>query len=239
MDGIEQLEQRLAESACTVAITGAGISAAAGIGVMGNLNMVDAMKVSSTSVLRATPNVYYAAAWRAFLGPAFTAGPTLSHRALASLEHQGRLRGVITTNLDCLHTLAGSRHVAEIQGSFGVNTCVKCKRRSDGVELWQHGKVPRCPDCGGALAPYPTYSNIGVLHEAVDQGNEWLSQAELVLVIGTSGPYGSVYMGHINQRAHVIQINPGSTEFDRIADVNIKLPADDVFSRLISAGASS
>jgi NAD-dependent protein deacetylase/lipoamidase len=229
---IEQLEAQLGASAFTVAITGAGISSAAGIGVMGALNMADAMKVSSTAVLRATPRYYYSAAWRAFLEPMFTSGPTLSHQTLARLEVEQRVQGVITTNLDCLHTLAGSRNVAEIQGSFGVNKCLKCDLRCDDVTIWNRGQAPRCADCGGVIAPYPAYSNIGLLHDHVEKGNRWLSQADLVLFIGTSGPYGSVYLDHINSRARIVQINPHSTAFDRMADLNIRRPADEVFAKL-------
>ncbi|WP_155058870.1 SIR2 family NAD-dependent protein deacylase [Streptomyces blattellae] len=232
MDEIKRLDALLASSGFTVAITGAGISSAAGIGVMGTLNMADAMKVRSTTVLRATPKSYYAAAWRAFLEPMFTTGPTLAHDALARLEQQGRVRGVVTTNLDCLHSLAGSRDVAEIQGSFGVNKCLKCERRYDDVQIWNQGRAPRCLDCGGAIAPFPSYSNIGLLREDVDRGNQWLSQAELVLVIGTNGPYGMAYFDHINRGAQIIQINPQSTQFDHIAALNIKQPADVVFGRL-------
>lgn len=232
MSEIEQLEKRLTTSTFTVAITGAGISSAAGIGVMGALNMVDAAKVASTSLLRATPKYYYSAAWRTFLEPIFTSGPTLSHRTLARLEEQGQMHGVVTTNLDCLHSLAGSRNVAEIQGSFGVNTCLRCGQRVDDVQIWNHGRAPRCADCQGALAPYPASSNIGLLHEDVDRATRWLSQAELVVVIGTTGPYGSVYISHINRGAQMVQINPRSTEFDAMADINIRQPADEVFAQL-------
>lgn len=232
MGEIEQLEKRLVNSAFTVAITGAGISAPAGIGVMGALNMVDAAKVASTTLLRTTPKYYYSAAWKTFLEPMFVSGPTLAHKALARLEDNGQMHGIVTTNLDCLHSKAGSRNVAEIQGSFGVNVCLRCEARHDDSDLWNHGTAPRCPDCGGALAPYPTYSNIGLLYEDVDKANSWLSQAELILVIGTTGPYGSVYIGHFNRGAHIIQINPNSTEFDNIADVTIRQTADDVFSQL-------
>lgn len=231
---IDQLHQHLNDSSFTVAITGAGISIPAGIDVINPRTLRDAETVISTQVLRSTPDAYYAAARRWFLDPVFINGPTLTHRVLARLEEQSRLHGIITTNLDHLHTLAGSRSVAEVQGSFAINTCLDCGRRENDVRLWDQGSAPRCPACGGPLAPYPTSSGIGLLQEDVEKAQWWISRADLAVVIGTTGPYGMAYLNRLNPAAAVVQINPATTLFDQLATLNIREPADAVFGQLDS-----
>lgn len=230
MDEIERLGEHLASSRCSVAITGAGISLSAGIGAIDARTLPDAEKVISISHLRDAPASYYAAARRWFLEPMFTSGPTPSHRALARLEDQGRVHGIVTTNLDHLHTLAGSRNVAEIQGSFAVNVCLDCGRRVDDVHIWNQGAAPSCPDCAGPLAPYPTSSGVGLLAEDVEKARQWVRRAELVVVIGTTGPYGMAYLDALAPETTLVQINPRRTSFDRLAALNIRRPSDDVLS---------
>ncbi len=225
---ILQLRDALDESAFTVAITGAGISIAAGgvsyagMGARGGFGM-----------MARNPNNMYKSLYRVFMEPAFTHGPTVAHRALAKLEEMGKLQGVITTNEDCIHTMAGSKNVAEIQGSFQINTCNKCGHRIFDYEIWNQGEMPRCPECGGAMLPYNIYSHVGLWEEDVAKAQEWMRQADLVLVIGTSGYFGSVYWNYSKPDVEIIQINPKKTSFDSIAVLNIHRDADPVFEELM------
>ena len=118
---ILQLRDYINGSHYTVAITGAGISMAAGIMDFAHMNFPLVLQMSSSAVLKSTPNHYYNMARKAFLDAMFENGPSVAHRKLAEYERRGLLQGIITTNIDCLHTLAGSVNVAEIQGSFGFN----------------------------------------------------------------------------------------------------------------------
>ncbi len=228
-DQVLQLYNALEESNFTVAITGAGISIAAGgvtyagMGARGGLGMLRSRN----------PDKMYNAYYRIFMGPTFEHGPTEAHKALAKLEEMGKLQGIITTNEDCIHTAAGSKNVAEIQGSFQVNTCDQCGKRVYGYEIWNEGHMPKCPDCGGNLLPYNVYSHIGLLEEDVAKAQEWMRQADLILVIGTSGYYGSAYWNYKKRDAKIIQINPKKTNFDPIAELNIHRDADPVFEELM------
>ncbi len=227
-DQIIQLYNALEKSHFTVAITGAGISIAAGgvsyagMGARGGVGMMSR-----------NPENMYQSLYKIFLSAAFEHGPTEAHKALAKLEEMGKLQGIITTNEDCIHTMAGSKNVAEIQGSFQVNTCDKCGKRVYGYEIWNEGHMPVCPDCGGTLLPYNVYSHVGLLEEDVAKAQEWMRQAELILVIGTSGYFGSVYWDDKRRDAVIIQINPKRTHFDSIADLNIHRDADPVFEELM------
>lgn len=233
MDEIKHLQELLNASHFTIAITGAGISVSAGIMAFAGMNFPVVMQMTSVSVLKSAPEHYYKMARKAFLGPMFENGPTLAHRKLAELERQGKLQGIITTNIDCLHTLAGSVNVAEIQGSFAVNKCLKCGRHYDDVQIWNHGKCPRCESCGGVVGAFPVYEHIGLLDGEVRKARTWASQAELILIIGAEGSYGGVYYSHIRLNARIVQINPKHTQFDSIAMMNVREKADRVLRHLL------
>ena len=146
---ILRLQNYINGSRYTVAITGAGISMAAGIMDFAHMNFPLVLQMSSSAVLKSAPNHYYNTARKAFLNAMFENGPSIAHRKLEEYERRGLLQGVITTNIDCLHTMAGSRNVAEIQGSFGFNKCLKCGQEYNDVQIWNQGKAPRCEKCGG------------------------------------------------------------------------------------------
>ncbi len=233
---IEQLKEFLDTSKSTVAITGAGISFAAGGLSFDDApaeDMQELMALGSEDVLINDPERYCRVAYKAFLHSMFVVGPSLAHKALAQLEAQGKLTGIITTNVDCLHTIAGSKNVAEIQGSFQVNKCMECGRHYDTYEIWAHGKVPECTVCGGKIWTFPFYSHIGLYQEKVKEARKMLSKAELILIIGANGSYAGAYWRHRNKRARIVQINPGETYFDRVATMNIRKGSDDVFAELM------
>ena len=115
-----------------------------GIGDFEHWNFGSVLQMSSTFVLKTMPNKYYKAAWKSFLNPIFNIGPNITHKKLAELESQNKIQGIITTNIDHLHSLAGSKNVAEIQGSFAVNKCLKCGKQYNDINIWNKGKTPRC-----------------------------------------------------------------------------------------------
>ncbi len=224
-----QLYQALEDSDYTVAVTGAGISISAG-----GISFAEMLPSMGPGLLnRKNPDKLYKALYKSFLKPAFEHGPTVAHKALAKLEEMGKLQGIITTNEDCIHTIAGSKNVAELEGGYQVNTCEDCGYRSFDYEIWNEGHMPTCPKCGGIMLPYDLYSHAGLWEEAVDKARAWISKAQLILVIGTNGYYGSVYWGYRRPDAKIIQINPKKTNFDSEAVLNIHQDADTVFGKLM------
>ncbi len=227
-DQILEFYHALEESNFTVAITGAGISISAGgvsyrgMGARGGFGMHSR-----------NPETMYKSLYQIFMRAAFEHGPTVAHKALAELEEMGKLQGIITTNEDCIHTMAGSRNVAELEGSFQVNTCEKCGYRNFDYEIWNQGHMPTCPQCGARMLPYNIYSHINLWPEAVDHAREWMHQADLILIIGTSGYFGSAYWDYKKKDARIIQINPKGTHFDAIAELSIHQDADTVFEKLM------
>ncbi|MCD7843679.1 MAG: hypothetical protein LUG17_03520 [Clostridiales bacterium] len=224
MDKIQQLADYIDQSSSIVATTGAGISVGGGGVTYGQMRFArrgSGRRGSDEGSFLPT-----------YLETMFSYHPSFAHYALADLEAEGKLTGIITTNVDCMHTIAGSKNVAEIQGSLQVNCCSKCGRHSDGYEIWKQDKLPRCPVCGGEILPWPLYSHIGLWDADVKKAREWISKADLILVIGTRGNYGDVYWSYRRRNAMIVQINPGRTGFDSVANLNIRQGSDDVFQSL-------
>ncbi len=222
MDKIEQLADYIDRSSSIVATTGAGISVGGGGVTYGQ------MRFSSRGRRGSDAGSFLPT----YLETMFSYQPSFAHYALADLEAEGKLTGIITTNVDCMHTIAGSKNVAEIQGSLQVNCCAKCGRHYDGYEIWKQDELPRCDACGGEILPWPLYSHIGLWDADVRKAREWIAKADLILVIGTRGNYGDVYWNYRRRDAAIVQINPGHTGFDSVADLNIRQGSDEVFQSL-------
>ncbi|MCC8074169.1 MAG: hypothetical protein LIO62_08615 [Clostridiales bacterium] len=226
-DKIEQLIDYIEHSNHIVATTGAGISVGGG-----GVTYAQMLFSSRGSGRMKRGEDYYSSFLPTYLENMFSYNPSYSHYALKDLEDEGKMLGIITTNVDCMHTIAGSKNVAEIQGSLQVNCCSSCNKHYDGYEIWKQENLPRCEACGGEILPWPLYSHIGLWDDDVRKARNWISQADLILAIGTRGNYSDTYWSYRNRDAAIVQINPGHTGFDSIADLNIREECDDVFKKL-------
>ncbi len=176
-----------------------------------------------------------------FLDAIFEKGPSLVHYQLAELEKQGKLQGIVTQNLDELHTLAGSTNVVAFMGSFADNACMDCKAYYHDINVWNQGEMPHCPKCGGYLLPV-YFDRFG--HRLSADGNDpnqWMEQAkdmiahaDLLLIIGTTGFHSDEYMSRLRPSTKMVQINPGRTMFDRMVDLNIRMDAEKVFHQILN-----
>jgi len=174
------------------ALTGAGISTAAGIpdfrGPRGLYvtRRYDPERTFDIREFDRDPGPFFAFA-RDFARLLEDCRPTFTHRFLAALEAQGRLEAVITQNIDGLHQRAGSRRVIELHGSAERGHCRGCGRGCPPArlrELLRLGGVPRCPACGGVIKPDIVFFGEGV--EAMPEAAEVVGGADLLLVIGSS-----------------------------------------------------
>lgn len=142
------------------------------------------------------------------------ARPNKAHLALAELERQGKLRAVVTQNIDGLHQLAGSKNVLELHGSVLRNTCMSCSASYDLDYVMSQEAVPRCEKCNGIVKPdvvlYQESLDMDVMNSAVD----YISKADVLIVGGTSlrvYPAAGLiryYRGH-----DLVLINKGDTAY--------------------------
>ncbi len=239
---VGKLKEYLDGSQYTVAVTGAGISYMYGMRrfkhVAGESGW--ARKVTP-NYIKSHPDEVYALWKDAFLDAIFEKGPGPVHQQLAELDRRGKLQGIVTQNLDCLHELAGSENVAAFMGSFADTVCLDCGDRSHDLEVWRHGEMPRCPKCGGYLVP-AYFSRFGCrlvsgeseTNEFMKKAQDLIARAEVLLVIGTTGFHSDEYLADMSPSVNVIQINPESTLFDRIAVLNLRMDAETVLGQILA-----
>ena len=150
------------------------------------------------------------------------AEPNQAHLQLAKWEQEGRLKGVITQNIDGLHQKAGSRHVVELHGSVLRNHCMRCGKAYPAERIAQSQGVPRC-DCGGIIKPdvvlYEESLNSADIEEAV----RLIEEAEVLIVGGTSlAVYPAAGLIDYYRGTHLVLINRDATPYDRKANLLIQ-----------------
>ncbi|MCD8147332.1 MAG: hypothetical protein LUD84_08685 [Clostridiales bacterium] len=234
-----QLKEYMEQSGKTVAVTGAGISYLYGMRrLKQSVGRMNAGRIFSASYVRKNPEKFYTVMKDAFLDATFVKGPSTVHKQLAELERQGKLCGVVTQNLDCLHTVAGSKNVIEFQGSFRDNVCIDCGERCYNYQVWNQGHMPRCKKCGAPLMPTAFCRELGagsdVSRENMRKAADLISQADLVLVIGTTGFRSDEYLSRMRSGTKLVQINPSATQFDQIADLNIRADAAEALDAVLN-----
>ena len=146
--------------------------------------------------------------------------PNAAHRVLAQWEKEGRLRGVITQNIDGLHQKAGSVNVQEIHGTIWRNHCTVCDA-AYGVDFIFDGVgKPRCPRCGGMVRPDVTLYGEFLPKEAHDNARRLIRDADLLIVGGTSLQVGSAAgLARQFDGGRLVIINKSKTLLDGEADL--------------------
>ena len=136
------------------------------------------------------------------------ARPNPAHRLLAELEKEGKLEGVITQNIDNLHQEAGSRNVVEFHGTAQYLVCTECRDRTPFTAHDLSRLPPACEKCGGLLKPDFIFFGEAIPPEAYRRSMELVQDADLLIVVGTTGEVMPASMIPYEARnAKVIEIN--------------------------------
>jgi NAD-dependent deacetylase len=189
----ERLAELIRESRSTVALTGAGISVPSGIPDFrtpgtGLWENVDPMEVAHIDVFERDPARFWS-----YYRPRFhdlgDKRPNAAHEALATLERDGLLDGVITQNIDRLHRAAGSREVIEVHGSIETSTCRRCGTgyAIDEVDaLFDDDGLAICASCEGPVKPDVVLFGELLPEDAMARAQQLAERADLMLCIGSS-----------------------------------------------------
>ena len=157
------------------------------------------------------------------------AKPNKAHLALARLEQQGKLKAVITQNIDGLHQMAGSREVLELHGSIHRNYCAKCGKFYGLEAVTQAESVPRC-SCGGIIKPDVVLYEEGLDQKTIQKAVEYIRQADVLIVGGTSlVVYPAAGLIDYYEGSKLVLINKSETGRDSQADLVIREPIGQVF----------
>lgn len=190
MNQLETLRTWVEESSNIVAFTGAGVSTESGVKDFRSKDGLYSQKfdyppetIISHSFYLQNPE-YFFKFYREKMMP-LEVEPNITHYTLAKWEQEGRLRAVVTQNIDGLHQKAGSKRVYELHGSILRNYCTRCGKFYPAEFVKNAPGIPRC-DCGGIVKPDVVLYEEGLNQKVVEGALEAICQADLLLVAGTS-----------------------------------------------------
>lgn len=239
VEKIEQLKRMVEKSRHLVAFTGAGVSTLSGIpdfrGKNGLYQTVGE-EMFSLDLFYSDPSVYYNNA-RDFIYNLNQKECSIVHQKLAELEAKGKLKAVITQNIDLLHTKAGNKKVFELHGSPSVHRCLKCGATKPFewiVPIVEKGEVPKCTQCGGTLKPEITFFGEQLPQECFKKAIEEARAADLMLVLGSSltvQPAASVPLYTLQHGGEIVIVNQQPTPLDQQTSLRFE-ELEEVFQAL-------
>lgn len=149
--------------------------------------------------------------------------PNAAHKKLAEMERKGKLKAVVTQNIDGLHQLAGSKNVLELHGSVHRNYCQRCRRGYDAQYMLHYrGEIPKC-ECGGVIKPDVVLYEEGLDQKTIQDSVYYISHADVLIIGGTSlAVYPAAGLIDYFQGEHIVVINKSATPRDKFADLLIQ-----------------
>ena len=155
--------------------------------------------------------------------------PNITHIKLAELEKKGKLKAIITQNIDGLHQKAGAKNVFELHGSVLRNYCMKCHKFYDAEYVFNSNGIPKCA-CGGIIKPDVVLYEEGLNEETLNKSIIAINKADLLIVAGTSlTVYPASGLIDYFRGRNLVLINRDVTPFDNRADLVIHEALGKVF----------
>ncbi|TFF83876.1 NAD-dependent deacylase [Candidatus Thorarchaeota archaeon] len=241
---IEEARRFVRDSSRIVALTGAGISVDSGIPDFrsegGLWKRYDPHEYATIESFERDPSKFWTMG-RELAETILQAKPNAAHSALARLEELGKLRGVITQNIDNLHQAAGSRNVVELHGNYLRAFCTSCKAEYVGDEV--HLRVakgdipPKCEKCGGILKSEAILFGEPLPKEPMARAIKLCEESDLMLVIGTSlsiYPVAFLPQHAKNNGAKIILVNLEGTNRDDVADIVLRGRAAEILPDMVT-----
>lgn len=239
---IEKLTQILKDSNNIVFFGGAGVSTESNIpdfrsanGLWNEklkINFTPEQLVSHTMFMR-YPEEFFEFYRDKLIYP--DAKPNAAHIALAKLEEMGKLKAVVTQNIDGLHQAAGSKNVYELHGSVLRNYCMNCHAFYDEKFIMESKGVPTCPKCGGKVKPDVVLYEEGLDNDVITGAVRAISKADTLIIGGTSlVVYPAAGLIDYFRGNNLVLINKSSTSADNKADLVIHEAIGKVLGEAVS-----
>ena len=237
-EAVNALREAIGKAENIVFFGGAGVSTESGIpdfrGVNGLYRSEYAYSPESyfsIRMLKTDPEEFFRFQRERFRD--FHAEPNAAHRKLAELEQQGKLRAVITQNIDGLHQAAGSKNVLELHGTMKHCRCMRCRKSYPISAVLETEGIPRCKLCHGILKPDTVLYGEQLDKRLIKKAINYIRSADMLIVGGTSlivNP--AVSLVHEFKGKPLVIINLGLTPLDDHADLVIHDKIGTVFSAL-------
>jgi NAD-dependent deacetylase len=238
MEEIKQLQKMISDSDNIVFFGGAGVSTESQIP---DFRSVDGLYnqeyeyppetiLSHTFYLKKTEEFYrFYRNKMLFLD----AKPNAAHLKLAELEKAGKLKAVITQNIDGLHQAAGSKEVLELHGSVHRNYCQSCHKSFDANYILNTKGIPLCDACGGKIKPDVVLYEEGLSDKTLTSAVEYIRKAQVLIIGGTSlAVYPAAGLIDYYKGDKLVVINKDATPRDHQADLLIQGPIGEILSQI-------
>ena len=235
---INELKQILETYDNIVFFGGAGVSTESGIpdfrstdGLYNQQYDYPPETILSHTFYRKNPKEFYRFYRNKMLFP--DAKPNAAHYKLAELEASGKLRAVITQNIDGLHQAAGSKTVLELHGSVLRNYCESCGQFHSMEYILHSTGVPACEKCGGPVKPDVVLYEEGLDQKTLNAAVHYIQNADVLIIGGTSlAVYPAAGLIDYFKGDKLVVINKAPTPRDEFADLLIQAPIGEVFSQV-------
>ena len=237
-DKIAVLREWIAGSDNIVFFGGAGVSTESGIpdfrstdGLYRQEYQYPPETILSHTFFEQNPEEFFRF-YRAKLIPDKSVQPNAAHRRLAELEREGKLRAVITQNIDGLHQAAGSKRVIELHGSIHRCRCTRCGKPCPEEAVNTGVGVPRC-SCGGVLRPEVVLYEEPLAERDITDAVNFIRKADVLIVGGTSlAVYPAAGLLRYYEGRKLVLVNMGATSYDESVDLLIREKIGKVFSEV-------
>ena len=238
MDQIAKLKEITDNSNNIVFFGGAGVSTESGIPDFRSVDGLYNQKydyppetILSHTFYRSRPEEFFRFYQDKML--CLTAEPNAAHLKLAQWEREGKLKAIITQNIDGLHQKAGSKEVLELHGSVLRNYCEKCGEFYDAEYMQKANGVPRCEKCNGSIKPDVVLYEEGLDQDILGRAIQYIRAAEVLIIGGTSlVVYPAAGLIDYYRGNKLIVINKTPTGRDHMADLVIQESIGKVFASL-------
>ena len=237
----ERLREALEKSDNIVFFGGAGVSTESGIpdfrsadGIYNMKYKYPPEKILSHSFFITNTSDFYTFYREKLLHP--DAKPNKAHYALVELERRGKLKAIVTQNVDGLHHKAGSINVLELHGSRGRYYCMKCAKVFDMNVVFEAEDIPFC-DCGGMIRPDVVLFEEALDQSVIEKSVSAIRAAEVLIVGGTSlNVYPAAGLIQYYGGDMLILINKSETSYDKYANIVIRESIGETLGAAVAAG---
>lgn len=162
------------------------------------------------------------------------AQPNLAHKKLAELEAVGKVKAVVTQNIDGLHQLAGSKKVLELHGSVHRNYCESCHQLYVAEFVLHSTGVPHCEKCGGEIKPDVVLYEEGLDNRTIQEAVHYISNADMLIIGGTSlAVYPAAGLIDYYQGDKLVLVNKSATPRDAIANLVLQESIGELFGKIL------
>jgi len=226
MNDIDKLQKWIDESDNIVFFGGAGVSTESGIpdfrsvdGLYNQQYKYPPEIIISHSFFIQNPQEFYDFYKKKMIF--LDAKPNKAHLKLTELENKGKLKAVVTQNIDGLHQIAGTKNVLELHGSIHRNYCKKCGKEYSVGEILNSESVPRC-ECGGIIKPDVVLYEESLDSDILQKSIQYIMDSDMLIIGGTSlAVYPAASLVNYYRKNKLVLINKSSTPYDNRADLLI------------------